>query len=1333
MAKILDQFALSPPKWSSPTAVPRYDAYAFAAPGKAQAALGESVARMGKAIGGAIEALGAQDDQAQKYETARKFVDLDMQMSDYFAEQQRNMKPDGEGFRDSIAQRWDADARTFFKDVPDRYKGQYDVALRQRARDYERRARDIEYRRRDEHHIGELTTTATQFLEQIDKDPDSITDNIGRYKFLVENSRLPDQRKIQAYRDFGAAAEARHFRARIAASVDDETGETPEQIRADIENRIRPAWDTSLVRRSRGIMRLGGPDEAAAVGDPADPIVAAARQAGVDPVFMRAVADIESGGDPTRRTGSYKGLFQLSDTQFRKYGGSGDINDPAENARAAAAKFVDLAQGLEARLGREPTSAEVYLAHQQGLAGATAHLTHPDAPAWQNMQRAARSSEAWAKKAVWGNLTPAARRRFGSVDKITSADFAGFWADRVESFENKALDSMGSRPTRMAGRMGIGGPPGDDAGGKDIPTAAGGSVPRGGGSAMEIAKAYLGASERRDADVLSAFFRKSGGQKLNPADTAWCAAFVNAALGASGQKGTGTLRARDFLEFGAPTKTPSKGDIVVLSRGDPNGWQGHVGFYAGKDANGNVLVLGGNQGDKVSVQAFAAARVLGFRRPPEAGEAIPGVTDQPTFRAAATSSGQGQPTARATPRASDFRSAAWLMDSFQWGGTAGGYADMKNPEDAAARSRPARATTQPTSAAGQPKVSEAAPSRLSAQDAYAALVGYEDEATLADLPPQVRAKVLPPDKVGNEQVGNTTVGDVRRLLEGQLPPAEGHATSENVGRPATVVQGRAVATFDSHGRVATILDGIPDETPLSELPEDKRAEVMGLMPKDAEQTRTLPNGQKVSAADMVTVGEVKRAFEAPLQQAQRTGQAPALPPKHTYRWLTQRDADKLLRELQIAQRNRFLMKDHGLIDREVRHIATTGEERRDEHGHTVLDRARKVLTPNQFVQVSQKIAYAKEAFKYIAPIPGLPEHVLASYSDTIASAVGVAPEMEGIKIALLKEADRRIAKVTRERKEDIAHAVRDAPEVRAAMAEAKANRALAMGADGKPIQVDTPARHRAEEWEKLIEARLDVQMRIFDGNESSTRVLTKHDTYRLFGVSGEKEWASLGIDQKIARAQRAAQIADAQFGRYARKAFDDAIKIMMPGDPYRAEAAASRGFMQKMIRGEIITADDVDRFRNLSSLYPMQMFLARESTRLASQIGADNFKGTPIRDRPDGYAVPSPTSQRGFGASPSMMPALGPASSLAVVPPQQQDAGRFAAPALRAQPGRAEQQRWIEPERPNAATLERLLSNPKDQAFREAFDRRYGPGSSQQAIDWWASRRGASGAARAPR
>ena len=147
-----------------------------------------------------------------------------------------------------------------------------------------------------------------------------------------------------------------------------------------------------------------------------------------------------------------------------------------------------------------------------------------------------------------------------------------------------------------------------------------------GPSALSVAQRFLGNNEREHADVLAEFFRRSGGQRLNPAQTAWCMAFVNAALGESGSQGTGTLMARDALRIGTPTRDPQEGDIVVMSRGsDPS--LGHVGFFVKRNPDGSIDVLSGNAGPegRVSVDTYDANRVLGYRTPPRAGTQVPGV------------------------------------------------------------------------------------------------------------------------------------------------------------------------------------------------------------------------------------------------------------------------------------------------------------------------------------------------------------------------------------------------------------------------------------------------------------------------------------------------------------------------------------------------------------------------------------------------------------------------------------------------------------------------------------------------------------------------------------
>lgn len=131
--------------------------------------------------------------------------------------------------------------------------------------------------------------------------------------------------------------------------------------------------------------------------------------------------------------------------------------------------------------------------------------------------------------------------------------------------------------------------------------------------AVDIAGSALGLNETTKKAALQEFLA-NGGQNLDPATTAWCAAFVDATLAQSGKQGTGKLNARSYLDWGQEVSEPQVGDVAVFSRGDPNGWQGHVGFFKGYNEDGTINVLGGNQSDSVSVQPYSADRLLGFRR-----------------------------------------------------------------------------------------------------------------------------------------------------------------------------------------------------------------------------------------------------------------------------------------------------------------------------------------------------------------------------------------------------------------------------------------------------------------------------------------------------------------------------------------------------------------------------------------------------------------------------------------------------------------------------------------------------------------------------------------------
>jgi uncharacterized protein (TIGR02594 family) len=105
-------------------------------------------------------------------------------------------------------------------------------------------------------------------------------------------------------------------------------------------------------------------------------------------------------------------------------------------------------------------------------------------------------------------------------------------------------------------------------------------------------------------------------------ETPWCSAFICCCIETCGLglESTKSARARSHLAWGVPMTYPALGCIVVMSRG--GGTQpgpevldakGHVGFFAGFEQHGKVLVRGGNQSNRVCTKAYEPSRVLGYR------------------------------------------------------------------------------------------------------------------------------------------------------------------------------------------------------------------------------------------------------------------------------------------------------------------------------------------------------------------------------------------------------------------------------------------------------------------------------------------------------------------------------------------------------------------------------------------------------------------------------------------------------------------------------------------------------------------------------------------------
>lgn len=134
---------------------------------------------------------------------------------------------------------------------------------------------------------------------------------------------------------------------------------------------------------------------------------------------------------------------------------------------------------------------------------------------------------------------------------------------------------------------------------------------------MQIARKELGVKEKPGKAHEPRILEYHAETSLHAKDdeTSWCSAFVNWVMRQAGIKGTGKADARSWLTWADGDRCEAKpGAVAVLWRVKPLGWQGHVAFID-KVETGSLWLLGGNQGDRVSIAQFPKSRLLGCRWP----------------------------------------------------------------------------------------------------------------------------------------------------------------------------------------------------------------------------------------------------------------------------------------------------------------------------------------------------------------------------------------------------------------------------------------------------------------------------------------------------------------------------------------------------------------------------------------------------------------------------------------------------------------------------------------------------------------------------------------------
>ena len=100
----------------------------------------------------------------------------------------------------------------------------------------------------------------------------------------------------------------------------------------------------------------------------------------------------------------------------------------------------------------------------------------------------------------------------------------------------------------------------------------------------------------------------------NPTDrgSLWCARFMNMVLQHTGHRGTGSDMANSFANYGTRISGPQVGAIAVMSRG---GRGGHVGIITGIDAQGNPIMISGNNGNRVREAPVSRGRIYAYVMP----------------------------------------------------------------------------------------------------------------------------------------------------------------------------------------------------------------------------------------------------------------------------------------------------------------------------------------------------------------------------------------------------------------------------------------------------------------------------------------------------------------------------------------------------------------------------------------------------------------------------------------------------------------------------------------------------------------------------------------------
>lgn len=122
--------------------------------------------------------------------------------------------------------------------------------------------------------------------------------------------------------------------------------------------------------------------------------------------------------------------------------------------------------------------------------------------------------------------------------------------------------------------------------------------------------AMSGGSFGGGSGLVSAARRYVGGNPTGRGSL-WCARFMNMVLQQTGHQGTGSDMASSFARYGTRVSGPQVGAIAVMGRRGG----GHVGIITGIDAQGNPIMISGNNGNRVREAPVSRGRIYAYVMP----------------------------------------------------------------------------------------------------------------------------------------------------------------------------------------------------------------------------------------------------------------------------------------------------------------------------------------------------------------------------------------------------------------------------------------------------------------------------------------------------------------------------------------------------------------------------------------------------------------------------------------------------------------------------------------------------------------------------------------------